>query len=192
MRAPTFVVANTPAVQREVDSKMERQPAEPSATSASAERFARLVMLSDEPMFAWRLSGSIDFWNTGAEGLYGFTSNEAVGRSSHALLQTVFPLDLSDLLSQLQRQRHWSGELRHMIDFQLAWFETERVLAFLSGDWDAADDAFARLDRWVERVGPHYMGDSCTHHPREDAGGPRRGRCPGPGGCGTRFRPAIG
>ena len=58
-------------------------------------------MLSHEPMFAWRLAGSIEFWNTGAERLYGFTSNEAVGRSSHALLQTVFPLDLSDLLSQL-------------------------------------------------------------------------------------------
>jgi PAS domain S-box-containing protein len=115
---------------------MERQPAEPSATSASAERFARLVMLSDEPMFAWRLAGSIDFWNTGAEGLYGFTSNEAVGRSSHALLQTMFPLDLSDLLSQLQRQRHWSGELRHtcrdgrevIVDSRMLLFGDETVL----------------------------------------------------------------
>ena len=92
---------------------MERQTAEPTATSASAERLARLVMLSHEPMFAWRLAGSIEFWNTGAERLYGFTSNEAVGRSSHALLQTVFPLELADLLSQLTRQRYWSGELRH-------------------------------------------------------------------------------
>src|SRR4029077_13752980 len=66
-----------------------------------------------EPMFAWRLGGSIEFWNTGAERPYGFTSNEAVGRSSHALLQTVFPLELTDLLSQLTRQRYWSGELRH-------------------------------------------------------------------------------
>ena len=123
-------------MQREVDFKMERQPAEPSATSASVERFARLVMLSDEPMFAWRLAGSIDFWNTGAEGLYGFTSNEAVGRSSHALLQTVFPLDLSDLLSQLQRQRHWSGELRHtcrdgrevIVDSRMLLFGDETVL----------------------------------------------------------------
>ena len=65
-------------------------------------------------MFAWRLAGSIEFWNTGAERLYGFASNEAVGRSSHALLQTVFPLELTDLLSQLASERYWSGELRHI------------------------------------------------------------------------------
>jgi WD40 repeat protein len=31
-------------------------------------------------MLAWRLDGSIDFWNAGAQGLYGFAANEAVGR----------------------------------------------------------------------------------------------------------------
>jgi hypothetical protein len=47
---------------------------------------------------------------------------------------------------------------RFGIEFQLVWFETELgVLAYLSGDWDAAEEAFTRLDRWVERVGPHYM-----------------------------------
>jgi tetratricopeptide (TPR) repeat protein len=47
---------------------------------------------------------------------------------------------------------------RFGIEFQLVWFETELgVLAFLNGDWDAADEAFTRLDRWVAQVGPHYM-----------------------------------
>jgi PAS domain S-box-containing protein len=46
--------------------------------------------------------------------LYGFAQNEAVGRSSHALLQTIFPIDFDDLLSQLRDNRHWSGELRHV------------------------------------------------------------------------------
>ena len=47
---------------------------------------------------------------------------------------------------------------RFGIDFQLVWFETELgILAFLNGDWDAVDEAFTRLDRWVAQVGPHYM-----------------------------------
>ena len=47
---------------------------------------------------------------------------------------------------------------RFGIGFQLAWFETELgILAFLSGDWDAAEEAFTRLDQWVAQVGPHYM-----------------------------------
>jgi PAS domain S-box-containing protein len=93
---------------------MERQSAKSNATFADAERLAHLVRLAREPMFVWRLDGAIEFWNTGAEELYGFAADEAVGRSSHALLQTVFPLELTDLMSQLASRRQWSGELRHI------------------------------------------------------------------------------
>jgi PAS domain S-box-containing protein len=79
-----------------------------------AERLANLLTLSYEPMLAWQLDGPIEFWNAGAERLYGFAQNEAVGRSSHALLQTIFPIDFGDLRSQLRDSRHWMGELRHV------------------------------------------------------------------------------
>jgi PAS domain S-box-containing protein len=71
-------------------------------------------MLSYEPMLAWDIDGPIEFWNAGAERLYGFTSNEAIGRSSHALLMTKFPIEFIELRSQLQTQSYWSGELRHV------------------------------------------------------------------------------
>jgi rsbT co-antagonist protein RsbR len=77
------------------------------------ERLADLLMLSREPMFAWKLHGAIEFWNTGAERLYGFAPNEAVGHSSHSLLQTKFPIELAELRSQLRNERYWAGELRH-------------------------------------------------------------------------------
>ena len=78
------------------------------------ERLASLLTLSHEPMVAWRLDGPIEFWNTGAERLYGFVSDEAVGRSSHDLLQTKFPVEFSEVHSQLQNEHYWSGELRHI------------------------------------------------------------------------------
>ncbi|MGC2075355.1 MAG: PAS domain S-box protein [Xanthobacteraceae bacterium] len=74
---------------------------------------ANLLRLSFEPMLAWQLAGPIAFWNTGAEQLYGFAPDEAIGRSSHALLQTKFPIEFTDLCSQLENRRYWSGELRH-------------------------------------------------------------------------------
>jgi PAS domain S-box-containing protein len=83
------------------------------ATSERAERLANLLTLSHEPMFAWRLQGSIEFWNAGAERLYGFAPDEAVGRVSHSLLQTKFPVEFAELRSQLRNERYWSGELRH-------------------------------------------------------------------------------
>jgi PAS domain S-box-containing protein len=71
------------------------------------------MTLSYEPMLAWRLDGPIEFWNAGAERLYGFGQNEAVGRSSHTLLKTIFPIDFAELRSQLRDKGQWWGELRH-------------------------------------------------------------------------------
>jgi PAS domain-containing protein len=76
----------------------------------SAERLAKLLTLSYEPMLAWRLDGPIEFWNAGAERLYGFTRDEAVGRSSHVLLQTKFPIDFAELRLQLRNGQSWLGE----------------------------------------------------------------------------------
>ena len=84
------------------------------AGSERAERLASLLTLSYEPMLVWDLNGPIEFWNTGAERLYGFTPGEAVGRISHVLLKTKFPVALNELITQLQNERYWSGELRHI------------------------------------------------------------------------------
>jgi PAS domain S-box-containing protein len=93
---------------------MASESAEMEAPSGRAERLFDLLALSYEPMLTWRLDGEIEFWNAGAERLYGFVSGEALGRSSHSLLQTRFPIEFSELRSQLLNQGHWSGELRHI------------------------------------------------------------------------------
>jgi PAS domain S-box-containing protein len=94
--------------------QMERESAETKATSGRAERLANLLMLSHEPMFAWSLDGPIELWNAGAERLYGFAPNEAIGSLSHSLLKTTFPIQFIELRSQLLNKRYWSGELRHV------------------------------------------------------------------------------
>jgi PAS domain S-box-containing protein len=99
-------------VPRELQIERELSPVE--ATPDRAERLASLLTLSYEPMLVWQLNGPIEFWNTGAERLYGFTPDEATGRSSHALLQTKFPLEFTQIITQLQTKRYWSGELRHI------------------------------------------------------------------------------
>ena len=55
-------------------------------------------------------------------------------------------------------QRGLEVALRFGLEFQVMWFETELgILAYWSGDWDASDLAFGRLQEWVGSVGPHYM-----------------------------------
>jgi PAS domain S-box-containing protein len=91
---------------------MRRQRAE--FGTILTERLPDLLMLSHEPMFAWKLDGAIEFWNAGAEQLYGFVPNEALGHSSHSLLQTKFSIEFAELRSQLRNKRYWAGELRHI------------------------------------------------------------------------------
>jgi PAS domain S-box-containing protein len=92
---------------------MENQLDGLTSISDDAERLATLITLSHEPMLAWRLDGLVEFWNAGAERLYGFAPDEAVGSSSHVLLKTRFPIALADLTAHLVRERCWAGELRH-------------------------------------------------------------------------------
>ena len=94
--------------------KMKEQPVRSNATSAGTERMTDLLTLSYEPILVWRIDGGIERWNAGAERLYGFRPEEALGRVSHALLQTKFPIEVAELTSQLQNSRYWSGELHHI------------------------------------------------------------------------------
>ena len=110
--------------------------ADDQATNRPSERLSDLLTLSYEPMLAWRLDGVMEFWNAGAERLYGFAANEAVGRSSHSLLRTIFPIEFIELLSQLRSERYWSGELRHIckdgheviVDSRMQLFGDDTVL----------------------------------------------------------------
>ena len=100
-------------MKRKDETGSGRESPTGEAVLERAERFGNLLTLSYEPMLAWRLDGPIEFWNAGAERLYGFVQEEAVGRTSHTLLRTEFPIDLADLRSQLRDRRNWMGELRH-------------------------------------------------------------------------------
>ncbi len=59
------------------------------------------------------IKGHIVLWNLGAEKLYGYTREEALGRLSHELLQTEFPEPLEQIETKLHRTGAWEGELVH-------------------------------------------------------------------------------
>jgi two-component system, LuxR family, sensor kinase FixL len=74
---------------------------------------ARLLDLTHDSIFVRDMGDVIIYWNRGAEELYGWRRDEAVGKVSHQLMQTVFPVPLEDITAQLLRVGRWEGELIH-------------------------------------------------------------------------------
>ncbi|MFZ0213698.1 MAG: PAS domain S-box protein [Candidatus Acidiferrales bacterium] len=74
---------------------------------------AELLDLAHDAIFVRDLQGSIIYWNRGAQTLYGWTSEEALGKTSHELLQTQFPKPLAEIESEVYEIGSWEGELIH-------------------------------------------------------------------------------
>jgi two-component system sensor kinase FixL len=74
---------------------------------------ARLLDLTHDTVFVRDINDVITYWNRGAEELYGFQRDEAIGKVSHDLMKTVFPVPLDEITAELLRTGRWEGDLVH-------------------------------------------------------------------------------
>ncbi|MDB6066033.1 MAG: hypothetical protein JWR26_2241 [Pedosphaera sp.] len=73
---------------------------------------ATLLDLAHDAIFVGDLEGHIQFWNKGAERLYGWTAQEAAGASIAELLSPDEGVALKAAEKVLLEQGEWSGEIR--------------------------------------------------------------------------------
>ncbi|MFN7976066.1 MAG: PAS domain S-box protein, partial [Acidobacteriota bacterium] len=74
---------------------------------------AELLDLAHDTIMVRDMASAITFWNHGAEEMYGWRRDEAIGQNSHAFLKTIFPAPLPDIEKQLLSEGRWEGELVH-------------------------------------------------------------------------------
>ena len=74
---------------------------------------AVILDLANESIFMRDVNDLVTYWNQGAERLYGWTREEALGRVTHELLHTVFPQPLALIRTELLDKGSWQGELVH-------------------------------------------------------------------------------
>jgi PAS domain S-box-containing protein len=106
----------------------------------TVQRQANLLEQTHDAIIVWEFPGKIIYWNSGAQQLYGFSKEEAIGRGTHDLLRTEHPMPADAFEAILERERIWIGELKHMTrDGRTVIVDSRHVLV------DMVDGAHRRL-----------------------------------------------
>ena len=97
---------------------------------------AELLDLTHDTVFVRDMNDVITYWNRGAEELYGWKRGEAVGKITHQLMQTIFPMPLEAIMAELLRTGRWEGELVHT--------KKDGTQAIVASRWSVQRDARGR------------------------------------------------
>ena len=146
----------------------------PSHDERALRAQAELIQLAPNAILVREIgSGAIQFWNRGAEEIYGWPAQEALGQVSHHLLQTVFPSPIGEIESELARHGRWEGLLVHTardgrrLVVASRWAvqtdEEQRPVAFLEVNTDVTEREQAaveqtRLLREAEAASAQFEG----------------------------------
>jgi PAS domain S-box-containing protein len=103
-----------PASVRELEALRQGFARAEAAIEARSRSLVELTATLDlATAFVRALDGTILYWSKGCERLYGWTAQQAVGRSAQALLRTVWPVPLSEVEGVLERDGEWTGDVCH-------------------------------------------------------------------------------
>ena len=75
---------------------------------------ARLLDLTHDTVFLRDRNNIIRYWNRAASDTYGFSAEDAIGRTADDLLRTRFPVPLQQIWNELKSTDRWEGELIHV------------------------------------------------------------------------------
>src|ERR1700688_2349610 len=86
-----LLVAWFSTLRRRVEGELRQARDELQIEVGERTQQASLLNLTHDTIFVRDLGDVITFWNRGAQELYGWTAEEALGKHSEQLLQTIFP-----------------------------------------------------------------------------------------------------
>jgi PAS domain S-box-containing protein len=101
------------AAAEKLNAQLRQEIAARERIAAELSEKARLLDLTHDAIIVRDMDGRISYWNNGAEELYGWSREEALGKVSHHLLQTEFLTPLKEMTEVLHRTGRWIGELVH-------------------------------------------------------------------------------
>lgn len=100
------------ALRRRVEGELRQARDDLEIEVAERTQQASLLNLTHDTIFVRDMSDVIIYWNRGAQELYGWTAEEAIGKRAHELLQSVFPASIEEIHAELLHSGRWDGELK--------------------------------------------------------------------------------
>jgi PAS domain S-box-containing protein len=100
-------------VRRRVEHELRQSRNELEKEVVLRTQQANLLNLTHDTIFVRDMGDVITYWNHGAQELYGWNAEDAIGKQSHQLLRTVFPAPIEDIQTELLRTGRWEGEVDH-------------------------------------------------------------------------------
>ena len=101
-----------PAVRRAVREAEQKAELLHAREKLSAQ--AELLDFANDSIILCDAAGTITYWNSGSQRIYGWAREEAVGQNVHALLRTKFEESPAHLEATIQTAAHWEGELEQV------------------------------------------------------------------------------
>jgi two-component system, NtrC family, sensor kinase len=99
------------SLNRELEKRVQDRTAELEKSEEQLRTRAELVELASEAIIVRDWGGSLLFWNSGAENMFGWRKDEILGKDLHSVLKTVFPVSREGVETELQDRGWWEGNL---------------------------------------------------------------------------------
>jgi PAS domain S-box-containing protein len=123
-----------------LEQRIQQRTQELEKKTAEVVHQAKLLDSANDAIFVRSKENKIAYWNQGATRLYGWQEHEVLGQSLHDILQTEFPVPISDVLSS--ERDSWEGELCHR--------KRDGGRVIVASRWTTLRDAEGKISGWLE------------------------------------------
>jgi PAS domain S-box-containing protein len=99
------------SLNSELELRVEERTEELRKSQEQFRLRSELIELASDAITVRDMEGATQFWNAGAETLYGWSREEMLGKDMHGILNTVFPVPRDQVEAALRERGSWQGHL---------------------------------------------------------------------------------
>lgn len=131
LRAKVRAFAELHRVNRRLEQMNRELEHRVAERTKQLKQSADLLELASEAVIVRGWDGRVEFWNSGAETMYGWQREEILGKDLHEVLKTRYPISQKEVISALTTLGKWGGNLvQHTKNGEEITVSTRKVVTY--------------------------------------------------------------